>query len=241
MGANAQTTVPTFTAGQVLTAAQMNNSARTGVPVFADTTARDAAFDGSGEKTLAEGQLCYLENTDVVQYYDGSTWATLGPSTPGLVLVKSQTIGNAVASVTVSDAFSSTYENYVIRIDGGVGSTEAALALTLGAATTNYRYSYIYSAFNTNTVSGEGINSATNFQYCALMSTTNINGRIDVFSPNTAKNTVVHAQLVRPASNGQVGLFQGVLSDTTQYTAFTLTPSAGTMTGGTIRVYGYRN
>lgn len=79
MGANAQTIVPTFTAGQVLTAAQMNQSARTGVPVFANTTDRDAAFGGAGEKTLAEGQLCYLESTDVVQYYDGSTWQTLAP------------------------------------------------------------------------------------------------------------------------------------------------------------------
>lgn len=74
MGANAQTEVPTFTAGQILTAAQMNVSARTGVPVFATTTTRDAAFGGTGEKTLAEGQLCYLESTKVVQYYDGSSW-----------------------------------------------------------------------------------------------------------------------------------------------------------------------
>lgn len=79
MGANAQTTVPTFTSGQVLTAAQMNNSARTGVPVFATTTDRDAGFGGAGEKTLAEGQLAYIEATDVVQYYDGSTWKTLAP------------------------------------------------------------------------------------------------------------------------------------------------------------------
>jgi hypothetical protein len=81
MGANAQTTVPTFTAGQVLTAAQLNNSARTGVPVFADTTARDAGFGGAGEKTLAEGQLCYLESTNKVQYYDGAAWANLGSVT----------------------------------------------------------------------------------------------------------------------------------------------------------------
>jgi len=81
MGANAQTTVPTFTAAQVLTADQMNQSARTGVPVFADTTARDAAFDGSGEKTLAEGQLCYLESTDKVQFYNGTSWANLGSVT----------------------------------------------------------------------------------------------------------------------------------------------------------------
>lgn len=81
MGANAQTTVPTFTAAQVLTADQMNQSARTGVPVFADTTARDAGFGGSGEKTLAEGQLCYLESTDKVQFYNGTSWANLGSVT----------------------------------------------------------------------------------------------------------------------------------------------------------------
>jgi hypothetical protein len=81
MGANAQTSVPTFTAGQVLTAAQMNESARTGVPVFADTTARDAGFGGTGEKTLAEGQLCYLESTDKVQFYNGTSWANLGSVT----------------------------------------------------------------------------------------------------------------------------------------------------------------
>lgn len=81
MGANAQTTVPTFTALQVLTADQLNQSARTGVPVFADSTARDAAFGGSGEKTLAEGQLCYLEDTNKVQFYDGAAWANLGSVT----------------------------------------------------------------------------------------------------------------------------------------------------------------
>ena len=84
MGANAQTTVPSFLAAQVLTADQMNQSARTGVPVFATTVERDAAFGGAGEKVLAEGQLCYLEDANVVQYYDGSGWATVGPSAVGL-------------------------------------------------------------------------------------------------------------------------------------------------------------
>lgn len=89
MGANAQTSVPKFTAGDVLTAANQNLSAGTGVPVFADTTARDAAFGGAGEKVLAEGQLCYLENLNIVQYYDGAAWATVGPSTSAVVQVKS--------------------------------------------------------------------------------------------------------------------------------------------------------
>ena len=87
MGANAQTSVPTFTAGEVLTAANMNISARTGIPVFADATARDAAFGGAGEKVLAEGQLAYIENLNLVQYYDGSSWATVGPQTSSFVRV----------------------------------------------------------------------------------------------------------------------------------------------------------
>jgi len=33
----------------------------------------------------------------------------------------------------------------------------------------------------------------------------------------------------------------GYVNNTTQYTAFTISPSSGTLTGGTIRVYGYRN
>ena len=75
MGANAQTIVPTFTASQVLTADQMNQSARTGVPVFATTTTRDAAFGGAGEKTLAEGQCCYIEAAPKrLQIYNGTSW-----------------------------------------------------------------------------------------------------------------------------------------------------------------------
>ena len=80
MGANAQTSVPLFVANAVLTAAQQNISAATGVPVFATTVTRDAAFGGSN-KALAEGQLCYLESTDVVQYYTGAAWVTVGPVT----------------------------------------------------------------------------------------------------------------------------------------------------------------
>ena len=47
MGANAVTSVYDFTAGQILTAAQMDQ-VNCGVPVFATTTTRDAAFGGTG-------------------------------------------------------------------------------------------------------------------------------------------------------------------------------------------------
>lgn len=79
MGANAQTTVPTYTAAQVLTATQLNNSARAGVPVFASTTTRNDAFGGTGEKTLAEGQMCWLEGVGLQVYNAAGAWMTISP------------------------------------------------------------------------------------------------------------------------------------------------------------------
>ena len=110
MGANAQTTVPTFVASQVLTADQQNQSARTGVPVFATSVERDAAFGGSGEKTLAEGQLCYLEDTNKVQYYDGAAWANLGSVT---------NVEAFTASGTFTPPAGVTYAIAHIRAGGG--------------------------------------------------------------------------------------------------------------------------
>ena len=88
---NEQTSVPLYAASEILTAANMNISAGTGVPVFATTVTRDAAFGGANEKVLAEGQLCYLSATNVVQYYDGAAWATVGPASSSQVAVFNET------------------------------------------------------------------------------------------------------------------------------------------------------
>jgi hypothetical protein len=68
-----------FTSGSVLTAAQVNTYLMDqAVMVFASTAARDAAFGGAGEPTLAEGMLCYLSDTNNLLYYTGTAWASLG-------------------------------------------------------------------------------------------------------------------------------------------------------------------
>jgi len=105
MGANAQTTVQKFVDGAVLTAAQQNTSAATGVPVFATTVTRDAAFGGAN-KVLAEGQTCYLESTNVVQYFDGAAWATVGEASKVVKMVNTQT--GAVATGTTVIPFDDT-------------------------------------------------------------------------------------------------------------------------------------
>jgi hypothetical protein len=239
MGANAQTTVPTFTTGQVLTATQMNDSARTGVPVFATTVERDAAFGGSGEKTLAEGQLCYLESTNVVQYYDGATWATVGPvSASGLTLISSTTIGSAVASVTVSSAFSSTYDNYKIIISGGTCSTSTGLNMQLGSTTTGYYGAQSYVTYSSGSTATDGRNNQASYINMGSARPNFLHLDVDLLMPNAASRTIYNGWYINEA---QGGYSVGVLDNTTSYTAFTVSPGSGTITGGTIRVYGYQN
>jgi len=98
--ANTQTTVPVFTTLEVLSSADQNLTAGTGCPVFATTVTRDAAFGGAGEKVLAEGQICYLESTNVVQLFDGAAWQTVGPASSGAVV--------QVKSTTLTSTFSGT-------------------------------------------------------------------------------------------------------------------------------------
>jgi hypothetical protein len=144
--ANTQTTVPTFISGQVLTAAQMMNSAATGVPVFATTVTRDAGFGGAGEKVLAEGQLCYLESTNVVQYYDGAAWATLAPApavSSGMTLIQAETSTTA-ATATYSNVFSATYSLYKVFIVMTGTNTQPTLLRFTSSGTPNTATSYSY-------------------------------------------------------------------------------------------------
>jgi len=241
MGANAQTSVPLFVANTVLTASQQNLSAGTGVPVFATTVTRDAAFGGSN-KVLAEGQLCYIEASDVVQYYTGAAWATVGPASAGaLTLIASQVIGTTVSSVTVSSAFSATYDNYKITVSGGVGSTASAMLMTLGSTSAGY-YWGLQGADFAGSASANGASNTSSWRVGAS-NTTTFSTTMDLMSPNLAKNTAFAGTYLLPTAStaGTMGNTGGFLNDNTQYTAFTLTPSTGTLTGGTIRVYGYSN
>jgi hypothetical protein len=71
--------VKLFVSGDVLTAAQVNTYLQDQVIMrFATTTARDNAFGGVGEPTLAEGMFAYIDASDSVFYYDGSAWQPFG-------------------------------------------------------------------------------------------------------------------------------------------------------------------
>jgi hypothetical protein len=238
MGANAQTSVPAFVTGQVLTA-QQQTEINTGIPVFADSTARDAAFGGTGEKVLAEGQYAYLESTNQTLVYDGSSWLVVGAS--GLTLISATTIGTTVASVTVTGAFSATYDNYLIIVNGGIASTNNSLVLTLGATTTGYYYAGNDLAYSSTAYVGLAGQNQANWPNLIRGSANSLSGQISLYGPFAAKNTHFSCVGGRSEAGSGVNTLAGYLANTTSYTAFTLTANSGTITGGTIRVYGYAN
>jgi hypothetical protein len=239
MGANAQIAVPSFTAGQVLTAAQQTEI-NTGIPVFATTVTRDAAFGGAGEKVLAQGQYAYIEATSTLQVYNGSAW--INAISNGLTLISSTTIGSAVASVTVSSAFSATYDNYKIVLSGGVASASSIIGLKLGATTTGYYTAYNRVIFSTGAASVFSDNNTGQFNRVGLPSANGLQGNIEIWAPFLSKITYVSGPYVEPTvATGGAGTFSGLQNSTTSFTAFTLTPDTGTLTGGTINVYGYAN
>lgn len=241
MGANAQTSVPTFTAGEILTAANMNISARTGIPVFADATARNAAFGGTGEKTLAEGQFAYLEDSNTTQYYDGAAWQSVGAS--GLSLITTSTF-SAVTSVSINNCFTSTYQNYLIN--GNITSIAVAGTLSMrmrvggsdnSAANYYWAGSYINftGAVTTNAENSSGL--ATSF-LTTFSPTFGTAFQMDLFSPQETIRTSMYNRISNTDTN--VGAsYGGNTSVTTAYDGFTV--FAGSNIAGTLRVYGYAN
>jgi hypothetical protein len=156
-----------------------------------------------------------------------------------LVLISTTTIGSAVSSVTVSNAFSATYDAYKIILTGGASSnSNITLRMTLGSTATGYSMQLIYAAYGNSPLAAGSTNQTSWLYAGGSSSTTTLSLFSDIYNPFLAEHTYCNGFTV---SAGDAGFASGYLNDTTSYTAFTLTPSAGTITGGTIRVYGYLN
>ena len=173
-------------------------------------------------------------------FSSGQVLTSSAMNSVGLWLVKTQTVGTAVSSVAVTDAFSADYDNYLITLNGGTVSTDASMSLILGASVTGYYGFMNYGAVGTNTALGVGRSNTTSAawvgggasgQMCHVL--------VEVIGPfKTAYTKLLNSSY----QNGlNYGTMQGEHRVSASYTGFTLSPDSGTITGGTIRVYGYRN
>jgi hypothetical protein len=185
-----------------------------------------------------DGQIISETDTDTLQVYKGSAWGN--PS--GLTLIKTQTIGTTVSSITVSDVFSSTYDNYKVLINGGIGSTgQIGIRMTLGSNASGVQGAAVSVNYGDSGVAGAASNNTAYFEWAGYASTGGIHMSADITAPNLAKYTFAAFAGSRLNSNNYVMSSFYEIVNNTQFTAFTLTLNQGTLTGGTIRVYGYAN
>jgi hypothetical protein len=160
----------------------------------------------------------------------------------GLWLIQTQTVpaSPASSSIVVDPVFSADYDNYRIIYSGFTASANASLAMQLNNSTgTTYQLSGIFLSFGSTTVNGYGPAAMVRWTDVSPASTNLGYMCMDLFGPFLSVAT-----RCRTTGNSASGYydFGGSDTSTNSSTGFTLTHSAGgTLSGGTIRVYGYRN
>lgn len=261
MGANAQIEVPAFVANQVLTAAEMTQI-NTGIPVFATTTTRDAAFGGAGEKVLAQGQYAYIEATSTLQVYTGSAWITAG-ATPGLnpCVPTSVAVGSGSAttsangqvtftgasSISLNGVFSATYDNYRVILSPDAASTTFNITARLRISGTDVTTAASYQQENIQasdgTVVGAGDLSQTLWFIIDNYNTTYpfyAAAAMEFQRPFITKKKTMLCDAVFVSSAGNFRKRQSghTQESTSACDGLSIICSTGNM-GGTISVYGY--
>lgn len=149
-----------FVSGDVLTAAQVNNYLQQQVTmVFANSTARTTALSG----VLAEGMMSYLQDTNAVEVYNGSSWVNVGNSgditgvTAGTGLSGGGTSGDVTLSIASaqSDLVIKGFEedvNVVASAATGTINFDVATASVwyyTSNATANHTLNFRYDGSNT--------------------------------------------------------------------------------------------
>ena len=237
MGANATTFVPSYTSGEVLTAANLSVT-NSGIPVFATTVTRDAAFGGTGEKTLAEGQFAYIEATNTTQYYDGATWQPVGAS--GLTLISRTTSGPS-ATIAYDNVFTSTYSAYMVVIESLLGTTTADVYLKLryaGPTTQSAAYYFAGLGLDTSNVARNFANTNQNQWIFSTCSTAISRSTLMFYAVGNTSETPYFTSQSFTNNADRISRNVGGIQDTARtYTGFELSLSTGNITA-TTAIYG---
>ncbi len=150
-----------FNTGDVLTAAQVNTYLmQQTVMVFASSAARTSALSG----VLAEGMVSYLQDTNTLEVYDGSSWVGATGDITGLTAGTGISISSAtgpVPTVTNSMATEITAKGDLI-VGTGSGTFDNLAAGSSGdtlvadsAASTGLRWQGNYAAGKNKIINGD--------------------------------------------------------------------------------------
>lgn len=209
------------------------------VMVFGGTAAR-----GSAIPSPTDGMAAYLQDSDQLTIYNGTSWAQVGQR-PGLQLIDNSSFSTATTHSRDS-LFSASYTNYKILINITSASVNGA-QLNLRTRTvgpppadetgSNYRVGeYKVGVANSQAAASTNNSLLTNGTLGLMSSTSGFGVDINIFDPFTAERTKYTA--IGAGGNLQVTGVAMIVS--TVYQGITIFPSSGNITG-TMTVYGWRN
>jgi hypothetical protein len=170
-----------------------------------------------------------------------------GLGSGALALVKSQVIGTAVSTVAVTAAFSSTYRNYKIIINGGtISGAGNPVNIQLGPSSVGgfnagYYMNFIYATYSGSSVAAANSNNTSTWTQALYPGSNGYHAEFELLSPQAAYRTGIKGTRFDLAGAGIAGPISGMHDSVNQFTDFSLITTGGnTLTGGTIYVYGYK-
>jgi hypothetical protein len=214
--------------------------------VYTNESTRSAAIP-----TPTTGMVTYVGDTGTespsstipqLEAYTGAAWQNLG----GLTLIANVSLTSAT-SVTLSNVFSSTYDNYkiMIRARAASGQTGIFYNSVTGGTVANGAGTYVYSSYYTsgNATTGTNFQSTASDTAVIAQITDQTDGSdnwsMDVYSPALARRT--SGNFTGAYGSGLASTFGGFLhAVSTSYDGFRLLSQTGTALTGTVSVYGYR-
>lgn len=167
----------------------------------------------------------------------------------GLVLITSQTIGSGVSTVSLNSVFSTNFKSYRIIYSPDASSltgTVTYMRFRTGStdnSTSNYSWAGNQVTY-TNSAS-TAANSSQNLGFIGYGSYTSPASWgtyvLDIFNPFLSQYTLWESAGTGVQSGGVLTrtTFGGYFNANTSFDGITFFPIAGTLTGGTIAVYGY--
>jgi hypothetical protein len=233
----------TFTAGEVLTASNVQNYLMDqSVMVFGGSAARSSAI---GTANFEEGMVSYLTDTDKVEAYNGTNWVSVAPTTSqGLTLINTTSF-SGVASQSFNNVFSATYDNYRVIFSRATCSTAASdvrLRLRVGGVDNSTASSYIRRGFyaDGSTISNSPASETSQnlVMYLSTSANQDSHSIIDFTSPFIATRTGY--AFMSFSGNAEAGAgMTGYHTQTVSYDGFSLFTNTGNNFAGTIQVFGY--
>lgn len=245
-----------FPAFSKLTSDDVNNYLADQVVMrFATTTARDAAFGGAGEPTLAEGMTAYIDADNSIYTYDGSNWVKMVSASqpPALSLISVFLANGTSRSVDCDNVFTDEFQRY--RIIGQIRSTVQTNSLffqlrnSAGTALNTGYYSTTYGQDYASAGTGFQVNSANTVAYVGWIPNSvsspfyYLSFSFDIFNTRSSSDVTSWNGQHTGLSSGSAflaGAFYGTrtLGEINRGLVFD-NGGAGNLTGS-ISVYGYR-